>query len=400
MRHLKTLVLMLLVCAASARAEHKYRLGTMLDLAGGVGKMSGDSRYGIYQLKGYVPFYSASPSLKLTAEGQRSKLDVEYAFLWERYQGSNPLGVSSHVLATTFNSRIGRRLNLELRDSFYNTPDFPSFSAAHGSFVTPEGFQYVYDPLLTKRDFQSNDAHGNLDIDLSKTSSLTVGFGSSVRHYDNYVTSNLDPQLNSQIRTEGSIGYSLKGEHHAWNIRYAAIENRFDFYPTSYTQTATIGWSFDPSRSVRITFEAGPSYLRVPETGRSDTGYVASASISRTVRSNRISLYYARMAGDSSGYGWVSDIHYASFMIVQSLGRRVTFNFGASAFQGSERRTVAPNLRGVNGSAALLFLLHRGVVAIAGATLRATEAGPLSVEYTRFYIAIRFEVPELWRWSR
>ncbi|HYK87522.1 MAG TPA: hypothetical protein VE398_02040 [Acidobacteriota bacterium] len=400
---LRWLLVFLLMMPGSGYAERKYTFGTNCDFMGGASNQIGSSSLNLSQLqKGTTYFYSVYPSLTLKSVGQHSTLDLNYTFVGERYQMSPALTTTSHAFTGNFTSQVGKRARLRLSDTFNTVPDFSTINVLQGFTYTPQGFQYVFQPELTRRSSISNAATAGLDIDLSKKSFLTFAASGSYRHYEGEVA--IPGYLSDQIRIEGSLGYSHRhSPRQTWTLRYIVYQNDFKHYYNVRSHAATLGLTRVVRPTLNLTLEAGPAYTEKTQLQKEYVGYSASATISKLVHANRFYLNYSHRSGDSTGLGLVTDSDQGGLGFALALARRTSLNFDASGFKQKQKSSNAYDYSGVRGSLALQQNLgDRWVISIGGSyqTYLQQQAGTNNLAYKRVYLSFGYRIPELWRVSK
>ncbi|NWG13271.1 MAG: hypothetical protein HXY20_07035 [Acidobacteria bacterium] len=393
------LVSLLFVAGAHAQKHRTFRLGPTVDVAGGVGNMMGES--GFIPLFGKtVPFFGASPSVEFSTAGERSQLDLGYSYVWERYQTTPRLAVDSHVLDAKLTSRLSRGVGLTITDTFRSVPDYSAFRAFRAGPAASADFSYSFDTLAARQSITDNNARGQIAIDVTSRSALTFGASSAFRQYSR--DAGYQGWLSDQVRTQGDAALSYKASAHtSWRFKYAFIHNNFEKFGTFITQTASAGLSHQPSPKYTLDLEAGPSYTIMQDGGEDHPGYIASAGLTRTVRTNRFSVRYNRRAGDSNGFGSISDTHNASADFYQLLGNRLIAGLNFQGFDSRYRRdSPTRTMRGYYGSASLGIVLSRNWLLMFGGSYRRNQGWQYTdIDFSRFMVALRFQAPNLFRWS-
>jgi hypothetical protein len=402
-RHLKLLAacVLLSLLPADLQAERKYIIGSGISFTTGASTSASVSGLGFEQLSsGFSPFYGSYPSIEIQSTGRNSVLDVSYAFGLYRLQSDLNVGSESHALSANFNTRLGEKWKLTLSQSFEAAPDFTSFNAFRGVIAAPQGFEYIFEPVVLRRSGTSNRVNGNLDYDLNPKTSLSFGLSHALRSYEENPA--FRGRLSDQNRIEGNISYSRKiDKHRGWNLKYALFRNDFRDFDDALTHDATIGYSHQLTPTVSLDFGVGPSYTKSGVLSGNYWGYNSSLSLQKSIRSNRLSLYYMRRNGDSTGMGFISNTHTAGLAAVALITRRTTFSLDVSAFDSGQRE-LGEVLRswGISGSANLAFALSRHWYLSAGASYRKHVVGIVDSDQRTVFVALRFQAPESWRFAR
>jgi len=403
MRYGKLLMLCaaLLVPAAGARAERKFILGTQVDFVTGGSNQMGNSSLSFSQFQKSLAFYyGVYPSLDLKATGRHSQLDCSYSALGDRFNGDQKVTSVSHAANANFALQPGRRIRLKLNGSYSSAPDYAAYSVYKGLVLIPTGFQFLFEPALAQRNSQTIQGGGSLEFDLTSRSYLTFGLSSSYRSYaKNEVFLG---RLSDQLRTEGSIGYSYKLSPHR-NLSFRAIvaENTYKEFGNARTESATIAYSQQLSPAFAVSFEAGPSYVVSSKQSLNYLGYLVSANISHAVRTSRVSLYYSSRAGDSTGYGSISDTQSAGLSFALPLGKRLSANSSVSVLDSKGKMDNPYSYRGLSGALDLSYSLSERWFFSLGGSYRMNEGLiSLNQEYKRIFVSMRYRAPELWRFAR
>ena len=399
MRHARCLVILSLFVgiAGTIRAERKYTAGLQTDFASGGTNRLGS---GNFELGGLAPFYAVYPSFEFKSIGPHSRLDFNYAFGLDRYVNEHQFNSESHSMGTSLTLAASQKVRLKFSDTFQATPDITSFNVVRGVLFTSSAPVFLYDPIALHRNSLSNDASATVEYELSPKSMLSFGAQHTFRVYDEIAS--LPGGLSDQYRLRGIVGYTRKvDEHRSLSLEYSTSYSDYSDFENVRTQDLSLGYSGQLSPSVSLRLSAGPSYTESLDSDRSYPGYNASIRIQKSIRSNQVSLHFVHRTGDSTGLGSVSDTDNAGLGFNWLLGRRVTLNFDASAFQGRQRFDNPFNLRGISGTGGLAFMLSRTWTLAAGALYQRQEDTALQdVESKRIYVSLRYRAPELWRFAR
>lgn len=391
-----------LLLTAPAQAERKYVLGTSIDFMGGVSNQVGQSGFNLSRLEqGIVPFYSVYPSANLSSVGHHSTIDLNYTFVAERFQMTAPLTSLSHTVTGNFTAQLGRITRLRISDTFNTAPDYSTINVLQGFTITPEGFQYVFEPQLYKRNNISNSGNASLEVDVGSKSFLTFAASGSYRHYDDTVSRSY---FTDQTRIEGSLAYSRRtSKRQSWSVKYMVWQNNYEGYYDVRSHAATLGLSRELRPDLHLTLEAGPSYTENSESMKSYVGYFVSAGLSKQLEKNLFTGGYSHHSGDSTGLGTASDSDHGNLGFSRTIGRKGSINFQASAFRQSQRETDVYDYWGANASLALSRQIgNHWVASIGGSymTYLGATGSYYNSAYKRVYASIGFRFPELLRGER
>jgi hypothetical protein len=373
-------------------AERKYFLGATVDFTGGLSNQVTNTSYYTQE---NAPFYSVYPSLSLKSVGKNSTLDFGYTFSAERFEGTPALTTLSHVATMNFTAQLGNRTHLRFSDNFDTMPNYSTINVLQGFAITPLGFQYVFAPQVNKNFSMGDSGSIGFDVDLTTKSSLTFSGTGSYRHYDQSVSGSY---YSDQARGEGEFGFSHKhSARTTWNVKYRIWQNEYDNFPTSRSQSATLGLSRVLSPSVTLTLEAGPAYI---ETS-SYVSYVVDAAIATQFKTNKFSAGYSHFAGDTTGIGGTSESHQGRLGFSRTLWRTASINFQASAFRQNQSGISAYEYWGATGSAALSQQMGRHFVASGGVSyttnLGNSQITYNNITYKRAYVSVGLRLPDLWK---
>ncbi len=390
---------LLLAANAHAQTHRTFRLGPSLHVAGGIGNTAGES--GSVPVSSETePFFAVAPSLEFSTTGERTQVDLGYSYLLERYQTTPRLTVDSHVLDATVASRLSQAVRLTITDTFRSVPDYYAFRAFRTGTAASTDFSYSFDTLRARQTITENNARGQLAFDMTSSSALTFGASHSFRQYSQ--DAGYQGWLSDQVRAQGDAAFSHKmSAQTSWRLKYTFIHNDLEDFGTFVTQTASAGISHQPSPSITLDLEAGPSFAITRAGGEDHAGYIASAGLTRAAGTNRFSVRYIRRAGDSNGFGSISDTHNAGVDFYQLLGTRIVASLNLNGFDSSYRQdSPTSTLRGFYGSASLGIVLNRNwTLMFGGSYYRNRGYEYADMDFTRFMVSLRFQAPNLFRWS-
>jgi hypothetical protein len=363
---------------------------------GGAGNQVGNSSFAVQD--GMLPYIGAAPTLTLSSEGRRSRFDLNYTFAAERYLSEHELDSTFHIFESRFTAQLGKRASLRLSDSLDTAPQVRVAGYA-STAVTPEGFRYLYDPILAKRASLSNYARGDLQVDLGPKSFLVVGGSHSCRSYEKIAEEY--GGLNDHTRAEGNLAWSRRtSSRQSVGLKYEFVENRVEGYVPARTQSATLVLTGEPSPTWSVSLEAGPAY----STSRSmdgEIGYVVYARLSKTIReANQFSFYYSHRPAENIGIGAISETHAAGAAFSRIFGRRVLLKLDLAAFDSRADLENAYDSRGLMGNALLGFVLgEHWIFGVGGSYQTREQATYGNLSYRRAYLLLRYSLPRLWRGS-
>jgi len=362
---------------------------------GGVSNQGGQSSFNFERLEqGSVPFYGVYPSVSLTSTGRRSGFKLDYSFVADQYRMTPNMTNTSHAVTGSFNAQLGRTVRFRISDTFNTAPDYSTINVLKGFTITPEGFQYVFEPELYKRSNISNTGNVGVDVDLTSRSSLNFAASGSVRFYDEEVDSSY---FSDQTRIEGSVAFTRKQTRRvAWNMKYSVRQNDYDEYASTRTHTGTLGLSAELAPTVNLTLSAGPAYVEEDDY----VGYDIAANIAKRFEKNLLTASYSHRTSDSTGLGSASESHQGMLGFSQMLGRYWSISFQASAFNQTQRDTDMYDYYGVRGSMSISRNLGEHWVLSGGGsymTYLGRTGGQNDSTYKRVYGSIGFRLPELLR---
>ncbi|MBZ5499326.1 MAG: hypothetical protein LAP85_23250 [Acidobacteriia bacterium] len=398
-RHLMLWVALAAMCQTGL-AQRKNVLGTQVDFFGGAMEQQGGAGFNFATLqKRIIPIFGVSPALRISSQGANSQLDLTYAFMWLRSNNQSSLNVILHNADMNFTARLSRSARLRLAERA-SSSNFSAFNVSSGAGLSSADFRYAYEPALARRDSISSNANAGLDLDVGPASYLTFAASSSYLRYGNIAS--FGGRLSNQLRFEGNLAYSRKlSGHHTWHVKYTIAQNRFTNYGNARTHSAEMGLSLTLSPTATLALEAGPTLTQSRASNRDSLGYRASASFSKIINANRLSLHASHSSGDSTGMGSVSDIDNAGLAFSRIFGKRTMIDANLSAFRGKGRLDNPYSTRGYYGATSLAFMLNPHLFLICGGSYRKNEgAALLNSTYGLLYLSIRFSAPGLWRGSR
>ena len=385
--------------SGNLHAERKYVLGTSVDFVGGVGNQVGQSAFNMSRLEdGIVPFYTVYPSIDFESTGRRSLIGIHYAFSADRYEMTPSFTTTSHAVTASLSTQLGRTARFRISNTFNSMPDFSTINVLKGFNITPEGFQYVFEPQLYKRSNISNSGNAALDVDLGPRSFLTFGVSGSYRRYDDSVDRNY---FNDQMRIEGNLAFSHRtGKRQVWSFGYRVWQNDYEDRYDVRSHAGTIGLSRELNPETSLKLEAGPSFTEKSDVADSYLSYIIDAQLARRLGKNLFTAAYTHRSGDSTGLGGSSESHQGSLGFKRNIGRSASISFQASGFRQSQEESDLDDYWGVRSSLALSRQLGEyWVVSVGGSYMTYLGKSESYYDYTykRVYASIGFRLPELWR---
>lgn len=397
-----------LICGVFAatplRADRIYTLGVDIDFAAGMSDHIAQGGFNLGSIeRGLTPNFSIYPSIQFKSKGPYSLFDINYTFSVERFRSSVPITTTANILAGSFNTRIGSRTNFRISDTFNTSPEYSTLNVLKGINVTQEGFEYVYEPRVYRKNSFSNNGSIGLDINLTPKSQLHFTGSVGIRQYGETV---VPDALSDQFRITGGMGYSYRtSDRQQWKIDYTFRRNEYDLYEPYHTHTTTLGFSRQLTKNASFNAAAGPSFSQNQGSADYYFSYYLTAGISWRLSDNFFNAGYTRSPSDSTGLGPSTNSHRGSLGFSRQLGRNVSLSLQASAFsqQQQQQLTDIYNYWGVNGSGALSYSIGKHWSLTAGGSYM-TYIGQSNSLYNntnrRFYGSVRFALPELWRGER
>jgi hypothetical protein len=347
------------------------------------------------------------PALDLTSRGERSLLGLRYAFGLNRVDSELDLDSESHQVGLNYTYETEKWV-VELADSFSRSPDFATFNLFHGIVFTPEGMFFDYETLALRRNRNRNTASVDLRRRIGEHSWLTFGGGHSL------VDTEADPlfqrRLTDQSQATAHLGFSRDlSSRFSLETRYNFSHYNFnnDFYGDSRQHAGSLNIRYQAAPTVRLWAGAGPAYTEQIGTGSSFVGYNVNAGVSKEFERQFVTLSYARRSGASVGIGSLSETDHLNFGFSQQLARRVSADFGLSAYRTRRLFDNIYDFEGLSSSLSLNFLLGRYWSLSVGASYQTQEeisdedpvvAGrQIDFDRRRAFVSLRFNIPNLGR---
>jgi hypothetical protein len=395
-------LLFFLALPSAAHAQRNNTVGTSVSLIGSVDdnpQVSGIRTVTDLE-RDFRMVYGVYPSIWLNSLGRASRLELKYDFGLNRVDSDLNLNSESHGASGFFETRLGRRANLSIANSFRKSPDFTTFNFFRGIVFTPDGVFFDFETVALRRDSYENTATVNVDYQTGARSYLEFGFGHSLGRFDE------DPffqqRLADQDRFLGSFHFRREmSRQTSWNVGYRAAH--YDFrreFSDGRTHDMSVGLRHLLSPTVRLNASAGPSYTESlgGDGFNSFLGYHADFSVSKSFEDEVVTLSYRRENGTSVGIGSLSKAQRLGFGVTHSLGRDSTLKFGLSLYETQRIFDNPFETRGVDASLVWSYLLTQNVAISAGGSYRAQEGNDfLDFDRRRVFISLRFQAPDFWR---
>lgn len=387
----------LLLLPSSLWADRKYFVGASVDVIGSFGNQTGEGSLSLARLdEKSHPSYSIFPTISLSSVGERSTLDLGYTFSGEYYQLDDKITSFAHAATTSFTVRLGSRARLELYNTLSTLPDISTVNVVKGIIISPEGFQYIFEPEISRSTNISESGNVGLSVDLGPKSSLAFGFFGAYRDYGD----DFSRSLSSQARLQGRFGFLRKhSTRTAWGLDYTVWQNNYDSeeYSTARSHSLVFGYKRVLNPGLDLSLSAGPAYVE----SDSYVSHVIDVQISKKLQNNSISAGYSHRPGDSTGLGGTTESHQGRLGFSRSLGRTTSINLQMSAFNQAGRLTSRSDFWGARGAVVLSRQLGRHwVMGIGGSYMTYVGRENLDSEYKRAYVSIGYRLPDLWRTLR
>jgi hypothetical protein len=375
---------------SQAHAERKTDYSAAIDLMAGAGNQLGSTGFNVQE--GMAANGSIYPSVTIRSQGEHSALDFNYGFGADHYFYHPAVTTTSHTLTTTLTTDLGKRLHLNLSDTFRKSSDSSMMNVIKGFAYISIDFQYAFEPQLVNRSTISNSASLGLDIDLNSQSFLTFGASGSILSYTG--TNSSSGNLSDQTRIEGSFTYSHRtSRRQTLGMRYTVYQNNFQNNPTVRSHSASFVYDRELRPTIQLSLDFGPSYTEKTQSIDAYAGYVASVNVSKIFHSNRFTFYFSHRSGDSTGLGSVTDSNQGGLSFSRALWRTTSLNLDASAFRQNQPSTRNREYWGASGSASLSRSLGRHLALSLGAsyqTYEGDQAGSGNYTYKRFFVSFGY----------
>ncbi len=396
-------ILSILFIACPLFAERNYIAGFTMGVSGGASNNAGGSSFSFSQLAGSMePFYGVSPGLNLKSTGRHSEWLFDYNFQGQRFESDQPITSLSHYANFSLTGQAGEKNRYHVFGHFYNTPNFFAESVYVGIVLTPEGFQFLYDPLAAYRTTTSLTAGANLEHDLNAKSFITFGGDYSYRFYEKDKTEPASAYLSDQISIRADASWSFKqNQHRTLSLKYTMSEHDYKDYYDSRSHTASLGVKQQFSPSLSMNLEAGPTYVEPQAQYAGYLGLTGSFNLTRLFRSDTVTLFYRYASGSTTGLGSIANTQNAGLGLVHTFTKRLTASASGSVYQGKGIRDNPYDNQGLNSAASISYAMgERWFFSLGGSYRKLTGTNTVDQDYKQVYLSVSYRAPEMWRFSR
>jgi len=346
--------------------------------------------------------YGVYPSITLNSTGPNSNLRLSYAFGFNRVDSETLPDSESHTFGGEVDAQLTRNLRFRILESFTRTADLRTLNLFRGILVTPEGVFFDYETVAVSQKSYWNNATIGLDYAVDSNSSLSFGFGHSLRRFQENLPSLTN--LSDQDILNGSLRYTQAiGPRTSWDLGYSVFHYDFQVFENARTHLVNIGFSHQFSPSVSLRLGVGPSYTEARDQQSSFfSPRNGSLTLSKSFDDNLLSFSYSRQSGTSTGVGGLSDVETLRLDFSRPIGRRTSVSANVTLY-GTEARLDNPvENRGLSASLLFNFLLHDSWVLVLGGSYQNDEenrqsTGTFDFERKRIFLSLRFTLPELLR---
>jgi len=392
----KFLTVMLGLVLVSSRVlsaqQRENTIGVKVDVAGG-----GTNRPEGFSISGpprpFGSFIGTYPSVDVTSKGEHSVLDISYTLGLSRFHSDGNVDSISQTASLRFSRILNEKWRLNLSELFLTTPDYATFNVLRGVVETPEGFRYLLDRVAVRRSNQLNNVTFGADHELSTKSTLSLSASHAFTRYPDAAGFQNSPD---RQRVAAEVKYSRrKSERTTWNVGYTGSQLHVNGFESAQSHALSVGVSRKLNPSFVFSASAGPSQGRSP--GQSHSSYNASLSLQTLVKSNTFFVYYRHDGADTSGWGSISDSHYAGLGMIRALGSKTSLSIDASAYETSGMIGVAYRSRGTSAGATLGRVLNRAfTLNWGGLYQRQNQSSIYKFEEQRVFVSLRYHNPEPW----
>jgi len=345
--------------------------------------------------------YGIYPSIALNSTGPNSNLGLSYSFGFNRVDSQEDIETQSHTFGGEVDAQLTRNLQLRLRESFTRTSDLRTFNLFRGILVTPEGVFFDSETIALNQDYYQNRVSMGLDYTLNPNASLSLGFGHSLRRYQENLPSATN--LSDQDGFNGNLDYThTMGPRSSWNLGYSVFQYDFQEFESARTHHVSIGFSHQFSPTVSLSLGTGPSYTEANDGQSSFLSYKnGSVSLSKSFENNLLSFSYLLQSGTSTGVGSLSDVGTFRLDFSRPLGRRTSVSANVSLYDTEARLDNPTETRGLSTSLIFNFLLHNHWSLVLGGSYQNQQEDRDGIgrdlERKRVFVSLRFTLPELLR---
>jgi len=345
--------------------------------------------------------YGVYPSIALNSRGPKSNLRLSYSFGFNRVDSQEDIETQSHTFGGEVGAQLTRNVQLRVRETFTRTSDLRTFNLFRGILVTPEGLFFDSETIALHQDYYQNRASIDLDYSLNPNSSLSLGFGHSMRRYQENLPSATD--LSDQNGFNGNLRYTnITGSRSSWDLGYSVSQYDFQDFESARTHYVSIGFSHQLSPTVSLSLGTGPSYTEAHDRQSSFLSLKnGSLTLSKSFENNLLSFSYLLRSGTSTGVGSLSDVGTFRFDFSRSLGRRTSVGANVSLYNTEARLDNPTETRGLSTSLVFNFLLHNHWSLVLGGSYQNQQEDingiGRDVERKRVFVSLRVTLPELMR---
>jgi len=346
--------------------------------------------------------YGVYPSIALNSTGPNSNLGLSYSFGFNRVDAQEKFDTKSHTFGGELDTQVTQNLQLRILESFTRTSDLRTFNLFRGILVTPEGVFYDSETIALHEDHYENRASIGLDYRFNPNSSLSLGFGHSLRKYQEDLPTAAN--LSDQNGFNGDLGFAHRiGPRTSWNLDYSVSLYDFQEFESARTHQVNVGFSHQFTPTVSLRLGTGPSYTEASDQQSSFFSYKnGSLTLSKSFENNLLSFSYFLQSGTSTGIGSISDTQTFRFDFSRPLGRRTSISANVTLYDTEARLDNPVENQGLSTSLVLNFLLHDYWFLVVGASYQDQEEnqqglGTIDTVRKRVFVSLRFALPELLR---
>lgn len=408
------LVTALSFLAAPLLAERVNTLSATADVVAGADNRPTASGLQADQLdKSYHLTSGIYPNLQLDSLGAHSQFTLQYAFGYNRVEDTYLNGTKINLNSESHSAGLGwtldtERLSVSLNDRFRKSPDFGTFQLFQGIVFTPEGMFFDYQTVGLRRNSYSNSADLDLDYRIGERSHLKVGAGHSFREYEKNEL--FRQRLPNQQRMFGTAGLSWDLTNQTsfdTDYRGTYFKYQSGTYNDGVSHDLSLGLTHQFTPRLSMSLKAGPSYTRQIGTTLDYWGYNGSVNISQQFEREFVNFFYRHQNGASIGIGSISKTDRLGFGFKHIFAQTLSADFGLSAFKTQRALDNPVDMKGVDASLVFGWLMSQHISLNVGANYRNQKETTTLVEiipsglYTydrrRFFVSLRFDLPDFWR---
>lgn len=375
---------MILAFTTDLASQRHYVVSARADLVSGGGSGSAEP-----------VFFATYPSIQMTSRAAHSALDLSYSFGLNRADYDS----DSHIASARF-STSSRQWSLSLSESFEMTSDFTTFNALRGVEPTSDGFRFLFEPVVARSSSMTNSASAYVGRVLNQRSTLSASGSYSRRNYDDNPIFN--GSLSDQSRVSANVSYSRKlSPRSDVGLGYGVTHYDFKEFGKAASHAFNVVYSHRFSPTLTLQSVVAPSRVNIQGHRTRGLGYNASVSLYKILKSNTFSFNYWRNNGESSGEGYISETQQVGLGVARRLGRRTGTSGNVSVFYTRPKVEDVSGMRGISAAVAVGIALNRAVsLNLGGQYQRYDQTSVFAFEQKRLFFSLRFNAPELWRFSR